>query len=474
MDRLRRKSSLINIFLMVLVLTLIVIMSMGVFVGPSVASADSPAIIALENKNVIANTPTVAMGVYARGVPEPGLCGYNFQITYSPTVVDFVYIFGTNDFSPPTFYEAQKGTINVVAAQPTGKTGDIHLFDLSFKSIASTGSTLVNLQVYDNDFLGYSLGDDFPVLPYNIESGNISLGKMATLSDLKVDGATVPGFSADGIAYNQELPMGTTTIPLVTATATDPKATVNVTQAVYLTGAQTDRTATVSVTAADGLTKTHYTVTFSVATPPAFQSALADPSNKILTLYFDKPLVDNTGGYLKAKVTLARDGLNYYSPLGINDAVVINGNSLIIALNQALTGGSNIICIAPQALKDKANHVLPTDVSASVAAFDECFIATAAYGSKYQPAVALLREFRNKYLLTNSLGKSFVQFYYRHSPPIAGFIAGNEILKFLIRISLTPIIVLVYLIFHPVLPILGLVAIVGILILRRKSILKTS
>jgi hypothetical protein len=41
---------------------------------------------------------------------------------------------------------------------------------------------------------------------------------------------------------------------------------------------------------------------------------------------------------------------------------------------------------------------------------DECFIATAAFGSKFTWPVKLLRHFRDQYLLTNSLGTAFVEF----------------------------------------------------------------
>lgn len=81
---------------------------------------------------------------------------------------------------------------------------------------------------------------------------------------------------------------------------------------------------------------------------------------------------------------------------------------------------------------------------------DQCFIATAAFGSKFEPAVVLLREFRDQYLLTNALGKKFVQFYYRTSPPIAHYIADNMILKYLVRALLIPVVGLVYLLFHPI------------------------
>lgn len=81
-----------------------------------------------------------------------------------------------------------------------------------------------------------------------------------------------------------------------------------------------------------------------------------------------------------------------------------------------------------------------------------CFIATAAFGSKFTWPVALLREFRDQYLLTNSWGTSFVSFYYKHSPPIAATIASSQPLKILVKVFLAPVIGVVYVIYHPLLP----------------------
>jgi|GEM_PF-2227251 len=78
-----------------------------------------------------------------------------------------------------------------------------------------------------------------------------------------------------------------------------------------------------------------------------------------------------------------------------------------------------------------------------------CFIATAAYGSKFQPAVVLLRHFRDRYLMNSNPGLWFVSVYYQYSPPLADFIADNSILRLLTRMALTPLVALVYLLFHP-------------------------
>ena len=71
-----------------------------------------------------------------------------------------------------------------------------------------------------------------------------------------------------------------------------------------------------------------------------------------------------------------------------------------------------------------------------------CFIATAAYGSYLHPHVKVLRNFRDNVLLRYSAGEIFVDMYYRYSPAVAEFIAKSDILKFIVRTILTPIILL--------------------------------
>jgi len=67
-----------------------------------------------------------------------------------------------------------------------------------------------------------------------------------------------------------------------------------------------------------------------------------------------------------------------------------------------------------------------------------CFIATAAYGTPMAKEIEVLRQFRDKYLLTNPVGEALVNFYYRVSPPIAEFITDHPTLKPVVRAGLAP------------------------------------
>ena len=96
---------------------------------------------------------------------------------------------------------------------------------------------------------------------------------------------------------------------------------------------------------------------------------------------------------------------------------------------------------------------------------DNCFIATAAFGSLLEPHVNVLRQFRDNVLLKFDAGKWFVRNYYYYSPPLADYIRSNEGLRFGVRMVLTPII---FMIEYWWLVGLGLLSVLGVLVMKRK------
>jgi hypothetical protein len=72
----------------------------------------------------------------------------------------------------------------------------------------------------------------------------------------------------------------------------------------------------------------------------------------------------------------------------------------------------------------------------------ECFIATAAYGTPFDPKIDVLRNWRDESLRHFSFGRLFIRFYYFASPPIADIVAKSELLRWFVRRLISPAIFL--------------------------------
>ena len=105
-----------------------------------------------------------------------------------------------------------------------------------------------------------------------------------------------------------------------------------------------------------------------------------------------------------------------------------------------------------------------------------CFIATAAYGYYSAPQVQLLRDFRDRYLLTHAPGRAFVRWYYTHGPAAAQWLNLHPEIKPMVRTMLLPLIGIADLLLNgslfylvSLMMLCGLLVTMGALILRRKA-----
>ena len=94
-----------------------------------------------------------------------------------------------------------------------------------------------------------------------------------------------------------------------------------------------------------------------------------------------------------------------------------------------------------------------------------CFIATAVYGNYNHPNVLVLRNFRDKYLVTNVPGRCFVNWYYKVSPPIAEYLKTSPLKAGIVRLALTPV---VFAIKHPYL--IAIVILLFLLYAKRSTL----
>ena len=117
----------------------------------------------------------------------------------------------------------------------------------------------------------------------------------ANLTDLKVDGKTITGFSSSVYEYSITLPYGTIAIPQITAvTLSNTNASNVIKQATSLAGSTVERTASVVVTAEDGITTATYSVVFSVGEPNKFAvSYSVVGTNGTLTAVVDGSYITN-------------------------------------------------------------------------------------------------------------------------------------------------------------------------------------
>jgi len=238
----------------------------------------------------------------------------------------------------------------------------------------------------------------------------------------------------------------------------------------YLDYRQDDGTSTrVTVTANPGVTSTHTLTDLSpeTAVKPTSPTLLSiAPSNQTLNITWSTVDDDDLLDY---QLTYDDGTTSVPVPVGTNTSWQLTGldngtrySISVVALartryfftvtafdsttdeNQSVSSSEVSIPLGPVRESEPSNVMvgLPERVITTPNLPDEgCFIATAAFGYYSAPQVQILRDLRDRYLLTNKAGQLFVQWYYIYGPTGARYINQHPALKPLVRVALYPLII---------------------------------
>jgi hypothetical protein len=190
--------------------------------------------------------PATTLYVFSSGTSSSSINLYDLRIAAAPPAITSFIVAGVT----ATIDQTAK---TIKAELPYGSS----LISLT-PTVLPAGYSPTGAQNFTNP-VQYSVTDGTSTTNYTVTlTVSITPSTDATLSDLKVDGTTITGFSPSITNYNQVLPYAYPGTPVVTATTTHAAATKFVTQASGIPGS-----ATIQITAQDGATQGVYIVNFS-------------------------------------------------------------------------------------------------------------------------------------------------------------------------------------------------------------------
>jgi len=178
-----------------------------------------------------------------------------------------------------------------------------------------------------------------------------------------------------------------------------------------------------------------------VVVPGAPVIRTASAGNAQATVSFTAPASNGGSAITGYTVTSSPGGITATgaaSPLTVTG--LTNGTAYTFTVTTSNAVGQSVASGDSNSVTLTVPPPVPAPAPAPSSGGGGCFIATAAYGSYLEPEVMVLRGFRDRYLLTNDIGKTFVTYYYKWSPPVADFIKKHESLRLIVRIGLTPLV----------------------------------
>jgi hypothetical protein len=160
-----------------------------------------------------------------------------------------------------------------------------------------------------------------------------------------------------------------------------------------------------------------------------------------------------SGGIFESDAFFKYDTINGWQDYSDHTTFNDDGQSVTLELEDGGYGDSdgiaNGVIVDPGGIaSEESTYSGDVTSSSKSASSSGCFIATAAFGSKFEKHVQVLRRFRDLYLMPHKIGRAFVNAYYAYSPPMADFIAKHDTLRMMVRWSLLPLVGLSWMLLH--------------------------
>jgi len=155
----------------------------------------------------------------------------------------------------------------------------------------------------------------------------------------------------------------------------------------------------------------------------------------LATFFLPEALAANSAPLRPMPAVGGQTGASSSQALETGEAVGGKGMGGFVAVLDRLRPGT-VYYIRAYVLTAKGEVYYGNQISARTA--DACFVATASFGTLFHPSVGVLRDFRDAFLVRNTVGKRLVDLYYTLSPPLADIVAQSGMLRGAVRMLLLP------------------------------------